>query len=250
MPTAEYRDCATCGTEFWATRRTTRFCSRSCLDRKKRVRAGRWVVCVRCNKTFHKNHTEIARSPAHYCSKRCAKAKHGTALVGPLVAGPHSRTADAPASRRFTARPCQRCGTSVLAEGDRLPTHCHTCPSRVWTAGDCAECGTSFVVLGHGRYCSAPCARRGPRRRAKQKRSKRIQSGLARDPITLPKIAARDGWRCHICTRKVTRKDWSLDHLIPLSCGGDHTYANVALAHHRCNTLRGATGHAQLRLAA
>ena len=63
-------------------------------------------------------------------------------------------------------------------------------------------------------------------------------------------IAERDGWRCHICHKKVTQKTWSLDHLIPIVDGGSHTRSNVALAHHRCNSKRGARRRipAQLRL--
>jgi 5-methylcytosine-specific restriction endonuclease McrA len=41
----------------------------------------------------------------------------------------------------------------------------------------------------------------------------------------------------------------TLDHLIPLSKGGNHTSDNLALAHGRCNSRRGAGRiPAQLRL--
>lgn len=52
-------------------------------------------------------------------------------------------------------------------------------------------------------------------------------------------IAERDGWTCHICEEPVTRERWSIDHLVPLSFGGEHTRANVKLAHHSCNASRG-----------
>lgn len=69
------------------------------------------------------------------------------------------------------------------------------------------------------------------------------------DRFTVEEIAERDGWRCHICGKNVTRKTWSLDHLIPIVAGGPHTRTNVSLAHKRCNSRRG-TGRipAQLRL--
>lgn len=53
-------------------------------------------------------------------------------------------------------------------------------------------------------------------------------------------VAHRDGWRCAICGGQVTRENWSIDHVIPLSKGGSHTYANVVLAHALCNARRGA----------
>jgi 5-methylcytosine-specific restriction endonuclease McrA len=47
----------------------------------------------------------------------------------------------------------------------------------------------------------------------------------------------------------VKRPDASMDHLVPLSKGGDHSWANVALAHRSCNSKRGAGRlSAQLRL--
>jgi 5-methylcytosine-specific restriction endonuclease McrA len=43
-------------------------------------------------------------------------------------------------------------------------------------------------------------------------------------------------------------KDATVDHLVPLADGGQHTRANVALAHNRCNWERADKGTAQLRL--
>lgn len=69
-------------------------------------------------------------------------------------------------------------------------------------------------------------------------------------------LGERDGWRCHLCGRKVQRRPGTaerplgatVDHLIPLADDGEHIWSNVALAHRRCNTSRGAGGRAQLRL--
>jgi HNH endonuclease len=80
------------------------------------------------------------------------------------------------------------------------------------------------------------------KRRARQKET-------VKEAISLEILAARDRWVCHICKKKVTRKTWSHDHLIPISAGGETTYLNVALAHHRCNSQRGpGRSPAQLRL--
>lgn len=73
--------------------------------------------------------------------------------------------------------------------------------------------------------------------------------GLPTEKIDVEDIATRDGWRCHICGKRVARVNMSLDHLIPVSKGGPHLKVNVALAHLLCNKRRG-TGRipAQLRL--
>jgi 5-methylcytosine-specific restriction endonuclease McrA len=51
-------------------------------------------------------------------------------------------------------------------------------------------------------------------------------------------IYERDSGRCHLCGRWVPREKFTLDHLIPVSAGGPHTRANVAVAHLSCNSSR------------
>lgn len=55
-------------------------------------------------------------------------------------------------------------------------------------------------------------------------------------------VYERDNWVCHICGGKVDcmlkHPDpmcVSLDHIVPLSKGGEHSYINCATAHLRCN---------------
>ena len=60
-------------------------------------------------------------------------------------------------------------------------------------------------------------------------------------------IYERDLWTCWLCEERVdasligSRDVWrpSLDHVIPRSLGGDHSYANLRLAHMWCNVTRG-----------
>jgi 5-methylcytosine-specific restriction endonuclease McrA len=48
------------------------------------------------------------------------------------------------------------------------------------------------------------------------------------------KVFVRDCGTCWICGNLVQDK-WELDHKIPLSKGGTHTYDNVGVAHRSCN---------------
>lgn len=64
--------------------------------------------------------------------------------------------------------------------------------------------------------------------------------------INHTEVFDRDGWLCHLCgeliDRTATRTDWmrvTLDHVIPLSKGGTHTYDNVRASHYRCNMAKG-----------
>jgi 5-methylcytosine-specific restriction endonuclease McrA len=69
-------------------------------------------------------------------------------------------------------------------------------------------------------------------------------------------IFERDGWRCHLCGKKIARtasrmsaNGATIDHLIPLSLGGADAPFNVAAAHRRCNAAKStAARNDQLRL--
>jgi 5-methylcytosine-specific restriction endonuclease McrA len=50
-------------------------------------------------------------------------------------------------------------------------------------------------------------------------------------PLTRKAVLARDGGRCVYCGAAAT----SLDHVVPRSRGGAHTWENVVAACHRCN---------------
>lgn len=116
--------------------------------------------------------------------------------------------------------------------------------------GYCKECGEAFVAASNWRYqcfCSKRCCIRENRRRQRhRRRARKLQ--VPSELISLLVLAERDGWTCHICRKKVTRKSWSVDHLVPLCDGGHDIYANVALAHWHCNAVRSHRGHAQLLL--
>lgn len=52
-------------------------------------------------------------------------------------------------------------------------------------------------------------------------------------------VRQRDNETCYLCGRWVSVHDVSLDHVVPLSKGGSHTYDNVRLAHKDCNSKKG-----------
>lgn len=93
--------------------------------------------------------------------------------------------------------------------------------------------------------------RRGNRKRRAAKR------GAESEPYTTAEIMERDGWRCGICRKRIGKtlkhphpRSGSIDHIIPLSVGGDDTLANVQAAHLSCNVAKGnRSSNDQLRLA-
>ncbi|RLA43842.1 MAG: hypothetical protein DRQ97_12220 [Gammaproteobacteria bacterium] len=119
----------------------------------------------------------------------------------------------------------------------------------------CADCGTLVMTKGRARVlcddCRAIATREHNRRKNNKRRGARYQKNY-----TLEQIAERDGWRCHICHRKVDPgiprtqpRGATIDHLVPVSADGGDEPSNVALAHRSCNIRRSTGGTVQLRLA-
>lgn len=139
-------------------------------------------------------------------------------------------------------------------------------PARV-----CTECS---VPIPAGSYrtvaqCSDECRKarkrnldRAQRRRERLNgtretthRARARRFGVEYEPVNKWAVFERDGWRCGICRCKVNKKlrhphpmSASLDHVIPMSLGGGHTYLNTQLAHLQCNVDKGAGGTDQLAL--
>jgi 5-methylcytosine-specific restriction endonuclease McrA len=65
------------------------------------------------------------------------------------------------------------------------------------------------------------------------------------DGVTDAEIFERDRWRCGICGKRIGRsyvypdgRSKSIDHVVPLSEGGEDTASNKRAAHLLCNTMR------------
>ena len=122
----------------------------------------------------------------------------------------------------------------------------------------CPECGARFRSGNPKKlYCSTKCSnramwRRKSRRRGNQSthvaRAKRYGVEYDRS-ITLNRLIERDGMTCYLCGKTCTKDDnrWgsfgpdypTIDHVIPLSKGGTHTWDNVRVACGICNELKG-----------
>jgi 5-methylcytosine-specific restriction endonuclease McrA len=92
-------------------------------------------------------------------------------------------------------------------------------------------------------YC-APC-RRIITRGKKDHRSRARHFGVAYEPINAAGVMQRDNWMCHLCDEHIDsalrypeQMSASLDHVIPMSKGGPHTYDNVRASHWLCNVLK------------
>lgn len=84
------------------------------------------------------------------------------------------------------------------------------------------------------------CARNPERLRELLARRRARRRGAFVENVDPREIYERDKGLCGICHRHVASKKMSLDHIVPLSRGGEHSRRNVQLAHLRCNESRGA----------
>lgn len=119
------------------------------------------------------------------------------------------------------------------------------------TFTSCMGCGAMFLYddRTHQKYCSKQCARRLRQKKKEVVRRIRTKAQMVDNDITLEKLYQRDGGICYLCGRVC---DWndrvvidgtvicgdnypSIEHVIPLSKNGKHSWANVKLACRKCN---------------
>ena len=106
---------------------------------------------------------------------------------------------------------------------------------------------------GHRRKQCKICAKKAENKRHEIIRRCKISKALVDSDITLFKLYKRDNGFCYLCGKVC---DWndkevranviicgnqypSIDHIVPLSKGGLHSWNNVKLAHRICNSLKG-----------
>ena len=73
------------------------------------------------------------------------------------------------------------------------------------------------------------------RARARQLRVRGVQV----EEVCRSVVWDRDGGICHICHEPADPDDWHLDHIVAIHLGGEHSYANTAVSHPRCNLEKG-----------
>ena len=119
----------------------------------------------------------------------------------------------------------------------------------------CIICGATFVTTrSRQKTCSPNCSRKHMNRYCSHRSDHRITKDKVIDKdITLSSLFIRDEGVCHICgglcnyddfvivgTSFVAGNDYpSIDHVVPIAKGGEHSWGNVKLAHRICNSVKG-----------
>lgn len=194
-----HHQCTTCGTAFIG-HKDRKYCQPSCIPKPEK-QAPRtdltWRKCSWCGRW-------MCDPRRKYCSILCSKENAA------LMAG-----------RR--ARSCARC---------KKPLGWFS------TKTLCEPCRAANLLQRRQRD------RKNPNRRAQNNHRKRARMyGVKYEPVKRSAVFERDQWKCGICRKHVDRKltfphpmSASLDHVVPMALGGEHTYLNTQLAHFICNS--------------
>lgn len=242
----EKRQCEYCGKEFVARDRRNVFCCKQCKDNASKVRRGiqptvfRKKICLCCGKEF-----ETQYSRKQFCNRKCKGRSRKPQIE----------------------KVCVICGKTFLTYwnnqvtcGDEECKNTQTLIRRYrnkdkaskliqYEFRECKECGELFSVDSrmNNVYCSKDCRRKAANRRS----DKRIpKEQIVDTDISLKRLFKRDNGICWICGKQSILDDWQysktgkrypgdnraeIDHVIPVSRGGLHSWNNVRIAHHKCN---------------
>lgn len=209
------RPCEICAKQYVPTYHQQRTCGRLCGAKvnahtlrgkpKPTSCAVAWRECIVCQ-------SWICRPRRRLCGRACELAHGRRRFSEQFVSQAQS-----------TTLPCKDCGEDYTTR----------------TASNCGVCKR--------------CQRRRLKARFGSSDRKRARYyGVQYEPIDRLKVYERDGWRCGLCHKPVRRAvsaphplSPSLDHIVPISAGGDHLYANVQCAHFLCNSAKGDRGTPQ-----
>jgi hypothetical protein len=232
-PTHE-KVCIECGEYFRTNNAQQKTCSRRCsvlhtARRKGVLIAQSW--CRGCSAQFK------PRSNAYnsYCSKQCW-CESSKRLTAEREALRRIRDNNSP----WKSWPYLK---ASAGQGPRICPDCGVERPRKWKTL-CSNCRKARRKLRRERERSSPSSR-AARRRAKYRRRMR-ERAAKQVPYQRSDIFSRDGWMCHICGSATdTSADVphprapTIDHILPLSCGGEDTSENVKTACFICNSKRG-----------
>ncbi len=230
--------CQRCGSEF-VRPIPQKYCSRACANRQTTTTSRQGRSCEVCGTIFTANWSK-QRTCGRACGVRIRKdPRHGK---GKTVAPIEMRKVYFPTckncgqifcsrrQRQFCARPCEDKWWNTQRQGPRFKP--------------CVDCGTS--VSCRRSKCDDCVAKTRQARKARNRARRRVLlQRLIVESFALAEIAVRDGKRCGICHGRVLMgravphpKAPTMDHILPLAAGGEHSRSNMQLAHFICNSLK------------
>lgn len=253
------KQCPNCRLAFVKKQKTQTYCCHECTVEDKRASK----TCILCGKRFDVwKHKAGERK---YCSLGCANAHKKQLYVSPeslMQVEKKQRRARLDKARQHREQfereihkgwgCCIFCGKASR----KISKHCNSkqcrATQRMLKKGaevkrfKCISCEATFEKLttfSSILYCSKKCTAR----ENKASRRVRIKSnGSYEHGVTWLFVAKKFEWVCQRCGCTCIRPTGSslgheatLDHVIPIAKGGEHTKRNADLLCRRCNTRKG-----------
>lgn len=243
--------CKGCGSEYICKRQgRSVFCSTRCAN-KNNARGKLCNICLWCASVFTIK-TRSSRNDGKYCSREC-RFEYLNWRTGVREI---QTTGDKWKIKNHKVKECLHCGKEFVTDYESnllCSDHCryerfkdrareNYEPKLKWM--DCLYCGKMFCGSMR-KTCSERCRRKNNRaKRGGRNHKERCERyGVKYDPaVTKRKILKRDDWTCQECGIKCRRDGEyleddapELDHFIPLSRGGTHTWDNVRCLCRKCN---------------
>lgn len=209
-------------------------------------------ICEGCGRTFNPKRSDRLR----FCSVDCAFSNLSKWKT------PTPRYACYPR----TPKRCVGCASFLFKKFIRYCDQCRAQreykPKGKLTKS-CVSCGISVTGRSSMLRCKH-CARERQKflhkssgKKAAARLARKVQQRAVSVEVVNPLIVLeRDKWRCQLCgvgTPKRLRGSYNdrapeVDHIVPLSKGGEHSYCNVQCACRRCNLLKLDRPYGQMRL--
>ena len=250
--------CKMCGKDFECTHRR-KYCGDEC---KREARLSKLRVpkvtknCEWCGKEFKGNNDYRIK----FCSTECQQTSYSRTVreYGPLEKRLEERRINKEKRlKRMRIEAKERQKKRAIANIAKLLSKEVLRRERVVElTRPCSECGTPFYNINPVPLtCTPLCSRRRRNRHLRLYRSKRLnESNIVDKDITVQKLFDKYDGICYLCGKKcdfndkvITEEGYtivgktypSIEHVIPISKNGLHSWDNVNLAHHYCNTLKG-----------
>ncbi len=248
--------CIVCQAEFQSFQHSAKCCSKACQTEHFRRLYKKVAPCEHCGKPIP-HRTKAWR----FCSRDCAFAAQ---RLGKNNAKQNRRRKNWPKCNVNCAL-CEACGEAFTSRKKKRWCSKECTPARarahrLLTPIPCLGCSTMFIPeLTRGnrsRSCSEKCRKKANQtayracRRSRRARGldvrkvrKRLKAGAKWEIVNKIVVFERDAWRCQICGCKTPHSlkgknepnSPELDHRIPVSKGGDHTYQNCQCLCRACN---------------
>jgi hypothetical protein len=214
------RDCLCCGKMFKPKASKARYCTNECGNKHKSV-------------TYRSPDSKTQQNKVTVCGVRigqssklnfagCANCKSLSVTFRPI-------------KLKFCSQKCK----NKYVYKEQVSKGWRRKPIAGWA--ECLYCGERKWHDKHANktFCSKACTRKHKNR----VQELRLKNNVKDRGVTLPNLIKRVGWACNCCGVKCQMPigfnfadEATIDHVVPVSKGGTHTWDNVQLLCRKCNS--------------